>query len=63
MTLEPEGWIGGGFLPRHWVAARTWVWRNQSRRLSKDEAQLPQRSEAMIDLSMMRLRLRRFPAA
>ena len=63
VTLRPEGWTGGGLLPRRWVATRTRAWRHQSRRLSKDEARLPQRSEAMIDPSMTRLMLRRLSAA
>jgi transposase len=63
VTLRSEGWTGGGLLPRRWVATRTWAWRHQSRRLRKDEARLPQRSEAMIDPSMAWLRLRQLPAA
>ena len=63
VTLRPEGWTGGGLLPHRWVETRTWASRHQSRWLSKDEARLSQRSEATIDLSMTRLRLRRLPAA
>src|SRR5215475_7336088 len=62
VTLRPEGANGFVLLPRRWVVERTLAWRNQSRRLSKDYERLPQSSEAMIYLSMTRLRLRRLTA-
>jgi len=63
VTLRPEGAKGFVLLPRRWVVERTLAWLNQSRRLSKDYERLPQSSEAMIYLSMMRLMLRRLTAA
>jgi len=50
-------------LPRRGVVEHTLAWCNQSRRLRKDSERLPQSSEAMIDLSMTRLMLRRLTAA
>ena len=63
VTLRPDGAKGFVLLPRRWVVERTLAWLNQSRRLSKDYERLPQSSEAMIDLSMTRLMLRRLAAA
>ena len=63
VTLRPEGATGFVLLPRRWVVERTLAWLNQSRRLSKDYERLPKSREAMIDLSMTRLMLRRLTAA
>jgi len=63
VTLRPDEANGFVLLPRRWVVERTLAWLNQSRRLSKDYERLPQSSEAMIYLSMTRLRLRRLTAA
>jgi len=62
VTLRPEGAKGFVLLPRRWVVERTLAWLNQSRRLRKDYERLPKSSEAMIDLSMTRLMLRRLTA-
>jgi len=61
-TLRPEGAKGFGLRPRRWVVERTLGWLKQSRRLRQDDERLPQSREAMIDLSMTRLRLRRLTA-
>ena len=61
-TLRPAGGKGLVRLPRRWGVERTLAWRNQSRRLSKDDDRLPQSREAMLSLSMTRLRLRRLTA-
>ena len=55
-------------LPRHlagapWAHERTFAWRGQSRRLSKDYERLPAVSEAMIYGVMSRLMLRRLTRA
>jgi putative transposase len=46
-------------LPRRWVVERTFGWLNRYRRLSKDYERLPESSEAMVQVAMIRLMLRR----
>lgn len=46
-------------LPRRWVVERTFSWLYNYRRLSKDYERLPQTSESLIYLAMIRLMLRR----
>ena len=62
------GWIleivqraGKGFqvMRRRWVVERTLAWFEGYRRLSKDYERLPQNSEAMVKLAMIRLMLQR----
>ena len=53
---EARGFV---VLPRRWVVERTFAWLNQARRLSKDYEELPATSEAMIQITMIRLMLRR----
>lgn len=50
---------GFSVLPRRWVVERTFGWLYQSRRLSKDYERLPETSEALIYVAMIRLMLRR----
>ena len=51
-----EGWVQ---LPQRWVVERTFAWLLRSRRLSKDYEREPASSEAMIQVSMIHLMLRR----
>jgi putative transposase len=52
---------GEGFVvvPRRWVAERTLGWLGRWRRLSRDYEELPEVSETMIKLAMIRLMLHR----
>ncbi|MFL5337654.1 MAG: IS5 family transposase [Geminicoccaceae bacterium] len=63
LTLVVVGRIPGmkGFvpLPRRWVVERTIGWLGRWRRLSKDYEGLPEVSEAMVTLAMIRLMLHR----
>jgi putative transposase len=45
--------------PRRWVVKQTLGWLGRWRRLSKDYEQLPEVSEAMVTLAMIRLMLHR----
>jgi putative transposase len=46
-------------LPKRWVVERTFAWFGGYRRLSKDYKRLPAVSEAMVQLSAIRLMVRR----
>ena len=46
-------------LPRRWVVERTFGWLGRWRRLSRDCEHLPEVSEAMVTLAMIRLMLHR----
>lgn len=46
-------------LPKRWIVERTFAWRNQYCRLSKDYELLPKRSESRIYIVMIRLMLKR----
>jgi putative transposase len=46
-------------LPRRWVVERTFAWLSNHRRLSKDYERETTTSEALIQIAMMRLMLRR----
>ncbi len=63
LTLTVVGRIPGtkGFvvLPCRWVVERTFGWLGRWRRLSKDYEHLPEVSEAMVTLAMIRLMVHR----
>jgi len=63
IVMRVEGAVGFQVLPRRWVVERTFGWLNSSRRLSKDYEYLPKQSEAMIQVAMMRLMLKRLAPA
>jgi putative transposase len=53
------GTTGFVVLPRRWVVERTFGWLGRWRRLSKDYEELPEVSEAMVTVAMIRLMLHR----
>jgi putative transposase len=59
VVSRPEGSEGFVKLPQRWVVERTIAWLSRSRRLSKDYEREPASSEAMIQVSMIHLMLRR----
>ncbi len=50
-------------LPRRWVVERTFAWIGRYRRMSKDYEYLPSSSESMVQLTMIRLMVRRLAGA
>jgi putative transposase len=46
-------------LPRRWVVERTLAWIGRNRRMSKDYEYLPSSSESMVQLTMIRLMVKR----
>ena len=50
---------GFAVVPRRWVAERTLGWLGRWRRLAKDYEELPEVSETMVKLAMIRLMLHR----
>jgi putative transposase len=68
--MDTYGWIletikcsdsaqGVVLLPKRWVVERTWGWLNGCRRLSTDYEVLPETSEILIYVAMIRIMLRR----
>lgn len=53
MCFQP----GSHVLPQRWVIERTCTWLGHSRRLSRDDEQLPISGEAIISLTSIRLLL------
>ncbi len=55
IVSRPRGAKGFVLLPRRWVAERALGWLGRWRRLSRDYEHLPEVSEAMVTLAMIRL--------
>ena len=56
---RPEGTKGFLLLPKRWIVERTIAWLARYRRLSKDYEYLTHTSEAMIQVAMIHLMVRR----
>ena len=56
---RPVGAKGFVVLPKRWIVERTFAWIGRCRRNSKDYERNPETSEAMIQITMIALMLRR----
>jgi putative transposase len=56
---KQEGQIGFQILPKRWIVERTFGWLVRQRRLARDYERLPETSEALIYIAMIRLMVRR----
>ena len=63
IVIKPEGQKGFSVLPRLWVVERTFAWLGKQRRLSKDYEEMPQSSEALIQIALSALMVRRLAPA
>jgi putative transposase len=59
IVRRAAGTTGFVVQPRRWVVERSLGWLGRWRRLSRDHEELPQASEAMVTLAMIRLMLHR----
>ena len=59
IVKRPANQKGFVVLRRRWVVERTFAWLGRSRRLSKDYERLPVTSEALIEIAMIHLMLKR----
>jgi putative transposase len=59
IVRRAAGTTGFVVQPRRWVVERSLGWLGRWRRLSKDYEELPEVSEAMVTLAMIRLMLHR----
>ena len=59
IVRPPAGTTGFVVQPRRWAVERSLGWLGRWRRLSKDYEELPEVSEAMVTLAMIRLMLHR----
>jgi putative transposase len=58
-VVERTAALGFQVLPKRWIVERTFAWLGLCRRLSKDYEYLTESSEAMIQIAMINLMLRR----
>ena len=61
-VARTEGQKGCAVLPHRWGVERTLAWLNQSRRLSKDDEEVPTTSETFVYVAMTRLMRKRLAA-
>jgi putative transposase len=63
LVRKPEGLKGFVVLPRRWVVERTFAWLMSSRRLARDYERHTDSSEAMVQIAMIHLMLKRLKPA
>ena len=59
IVRKPKGQCGFAVLPWRWIVERTFAWLGRWRRLKADYECLPETTEALIHIAMIRLMLRR----
>jgi putative transposase len=59
ITKRSDAIKGFVVIPKRWIVERTFGWFNRYRRLSKDYELLPETSEALIQVTMIHLMIRR----
>ena len=59
IVRKPKGQRGFAVLPWRWIVERTFAWLGRWRRLKADYECLPETTEALINIAMIRLMLRR----
>jgi transposase len=63
IVRRPKGQKGFSVLPWRWRVERTFAWLCRNRRLRCDYERLPQTTEALIYVAMIRLMTRRLAAS
>ena len=61
IVRKPKGRRGFAVWPWRWTVERTFAWLGRHRRLKADYECLPETTEALIHIAMIRLMLRRLP--
>jgi putative transposase len=61
IVRKPKGQHGFAVLPWRWIVERTFAWLGRWRRLKADYECLPETTEALIYIGMIRLMLQRPP--
>ena len=56
---KSEDWRGFAVVPWRWIVERTFAWLGRYRRLKSDYERLPETTEAIIHIAMIRLMIRR----
>jgi putative transposase len=59
IVRKPKGQRGFAVVPWRWIVERTFAWLGRHRRLKADYERLPETTEALIHIAMIRLMVRR----
>ena len=62
IVRKPRGQRGFAIVPWRWIVERTFAWLGRHRRLKPDYEGLPETTEALIHIAMIRLIVRRLTA-